>query len=135
MHIPPGENEYISVNVSLFVIYIMYKHSCHPPAVHLFTLHFSDRVKRGGVKQLCYLFHHIYYISFHSPIHFIHWLYNSLLIVCSLTQLSEPILYQTVPRVSLGFDKDRSWHSYTVLQCGSALFLTKTTNILMPQPV
>lgn len=30
MHTPTGENEYISVNVSLFVIYIMYKYPLHP---------------------------------------------------------------------------------------------------------
>lgn len=31
MHTPPGENEYISVNVSLFVIYIMYTYPINPP--------------------------------------------------------------------------------------------------------
>lgn len=30
MHTPTGENEYISVNVSLFVIYIIYKYPLHP---------------------------------------------------------------------------------------------------------
>lgn len=30
MHTPTGENEYISVNVSLFVIYIMYKYPLYP---------------------------------------------------------------------------------------------------------
>lgn len=30
MHIPPGENEYISVNVSLFVIYIIYTYPLQP---------------------------------------------------------------------------------------------------------
>lgn len=30
MHTPTGENEYISVNVSLFVIYIMYKYPLFP---------------------------------------------------------------------------------------------------------
>lgn len=30
MHTPPGENEYISVNVSLFVIYIIYTFPLHP---------------------------------------------------------------------------------------------------------
>lgn len=31
MHTPPGENEYISVNVSLFVIYIIYTYPINPP--------------------------------------------------------------------------------------------------------
>lgn len=30
MHTPPGENEYISVNVSLFVIYTIYTYPLHP---------------------------------------------------------------------------------------------------------
>lgn len=30
MHTPPGENEYISVNVSLFVIYIIYTFPLYP---------------------------------------------------------------------------------------------------------
>lgn len=30
MHTPPGENEYISVNVSLFVIYIIYMYPLLP---------------------------------------------------------------------------------------------------------
>lgn len=30
MHTPPGENEYISVNVSLFVIYIIYTYLLPP---------------------------------------------------------------------------------------------------------
>lgn len=30
MHTPTGENEYISVNVSLFVIYIIYKYPLDP---------------------------------------------------------------------------------------------------------
>lgn len=35
MHTPPGENEYISVNVSLFVIYIIYTFSLFsPPQPH-----------------------------------------------------------------------------------------------------
>lgn len=33
MHTPTGENEYISVNVSLFVIYIMYKYPLYPKPV------------------------------------------------------------------------------------------------------
>lgn len=35
MHIPPGENEYISVNVSLFVIYIIYTFPLHPRPLSL----------------------------------------------------------------------------------------------------
>lgn len=35
MHTPPGENEYISVNVSLFVIYIMYTFPLHPWPTHI----------------------------------------------------------------------------------------------------
>lgn len=35
MHTPTGENEYISVNMSLFVIYIMYK--TNPQQPHIFN--------------------------------------------------------------------------------------------------
>ena len=50
MHTPPGENEYISVNVSLFVIYIIYTYIPTPthPQPPATTSPLVMQIERGG---------------------------------------------------------------------------------------
>lgn len=64
MHTPPGENEYISVNVSLFVIYIIYTYipdpTPQPPATTSPLVMQIERVEGGSPPK----FHFTILIAF-----------------------------------------------------------------------